>query len=127
MPCSHANGWLLAEPFRHEFAVSADERRAVESMDARDLEALPTQAGTRDLAVVRLDRPLDYPFLSDVFQIRVCPERQLLALAKRNGTFNQRNPETVGECQVVVNMALKYLAGPQRYRSGQGGQACWGK
>ena len=102
------HGQLLAEPFRHEFAVGADERRAV---DTALWKLSQPRAGTRDPLVIRFDRPLDYALLSDVFQIPGVPGVTTLGTGETEWRFQPTQPWTRGEHRVVVDMALEDLAG----------------
>lgn len=102
------HGKLLAEPFRHEFTVGADERRAV---DTALWKLSPPKAGTRDPLVIRFDRPLDYALLGDVFQIPGVPGTTTVAANETEWRFQPTQPWTRGEHRVVVDMALEDLAG----------------
>lgn len=102
------HGRLLAEPFRHEFAVGADERRAV---DTALWKLSPPKAGTRDPLVIRFDRPLDYALLSDAFQIPDVSGVATPGTGETEWRFQPTQPWTRGEHRVVVDMALEDLAG----------------
>jgi len=102
------NGRLLAEPFRHEFAAGADERRAV---DTAMWKLSQPKAGTRDPLVIRFDRPLDYALLNDVFQIPGVSGVATIGAGETEWRFQPTQPWTAGEHQVVVDMALEDLAG----------------
>jgi hypothetical protein len=103
-----ANGRLLAEPFRHEFAVGGDERRGI---DTALWKFSQPKAGTRDPLVIRFDRPMDYALLSDVFQIPGIPGAVTLGASESEWRFQPAQPWTRGEHRVVVDMALEDLAG----------------
>ena len=102
------NGRLLAEPFRHEFAAGADERRAV---DTALWKLSPPKAGTRDPLVIRFDRPLDYALLGDVFQIPGVSGVATIGAGEHEWRFQPTQPWTAGEHHVAVDMALEDLAG----------------
>ena len=82
------NGRPMVEPFRHEFLVGVDERRA---LDTGLWKLSQPKAGTRDPLVIRFDRPLDYALLSVSFKSPASLDRQLLEQARSNGAFNQCN------------------------------------
>lgn len=103
-----AQGRLLAEPFRHQFAVVADERRGV---DTALWKLSSPRAGTRDPLVIGFDRPLDYALLSDAFQIPGVPGISTLGSGETEWRFQPTQPWTRGEQHVVVDMALEDLAG----------------
>lgn len=103
-----ANGRLLAEPFRHEFAVGADERRG---LDTALWKLSEPKAGTLDPLVIRFDRPLDYALLSDAFQIPGVPGAATLGAGETEWRFQPSQPWTRGEHRVIVDMALEDLAG----------------
>jgi len=102
------NGRLMAEPFRHEFAAGADERRAV---DTALWKLSQPKAGTRDPLVIRFDRPLDYALLSDAFQIPGVSGTATIGPGETEWRFQPRQPWRTGEHQVVIDMALEDLAG----------------
>jgi hypothetical protein len=102
------NGRLLAEPFRHEFAAGADERRAV---DTALWKLSQPRAGTRDPLVIRFDRPLDYALLGDVFQIPGVSGVTTSDAGETEWRFQPTELWTAGEHRVVVDMALEDLAG----------------
>jgi len=102
------NGRLMAEPFRHEFAVGADERQAV---DTALWKVSQPKAGTRDPLVIRFDRPLDYALLSDAFQIPGVSGMTTIGLGETEWRFQPTQPWRAGEHQVVIDMALEDLAG----------------
>ena len=102
------NGRLLAEPFRHEFAAGADERRAV---DTALWKLSQPKAGTRDPLVIRFDRPLDYALLSDVFQIPGVFGVATIGAGETEWRFQPAQPWTAGQHHLVVDMALEDLAG----------------
>jgi hypothetical protein len=102
------NGRLMAEPFRHEFAVGTDERRAV---DTALWKLSPPKAGTRDPLVIRFDRPLDYALLSDVFQIPGVSGMATIGPGETEWRFQPTQLWRTGEYQVVIDMALEDLAG----------------
>jgi len=102
------NGRLLAEPFRHEFAAGADERRAV---DTALWKLSQPKAGTRDPLVLQFDRPLDYGLLNDVFQIPNVSGVATIGGGETEWRFQPTQPWTAGEHHVVVDMALEDLAG----------------
>jgi hypothetical protein len=102
------NGRLLAEPFRHEFSVGADERRGV---DTALWKLSQPRAGTRDPLVIRFDRPLDYALLSDVFQIPGVSGVAAISAGETEWRFQPAQAWTAGEHHVVVDMALEDLAG----------------
>lgn len=103
-----ANGRPLAEPFRHEFAASADERRPV---DTALWKLSQPKAGTLDPLVIRFDRPLDYALLDDVFQIPGVSGVATIGPGETEWRFQPTQPWTAGEHHVVVDMALEDLAG----------------
>lgn len=103
-----AHGKLLAEPFRHEFAVGADERRAV---DTALWKLSQPKAGTRDPLVIRFDRPFDGALLSDAFQIPGVSGVATIGSGETEWRFQPTQPWTRGEHRVVVDMALEDLAG----------------
>ena len=102
------NGRPMAEPYRHEFAVGADERRA---LDTGLWKLSKPKAGTRDPLVIRFDRPLDYALLSDVFQIPGVSGSATPGAGEIEWRFQPMQPWTAGEYQVVVDVALEDLAG----------------
>ena len=102
------NGRLMAEPFRHEFAVGADERRAV---DTALWTLSQPKAGTRDPLVIRFDRPLDYALLNDAFQIPGVPGMATIGPGETEWRFQPTQPWRAGDHQVVIDMALEDLAG----------------
>jgi len=102
------NGRLLAEPFRHEFAAGADERRAVDTALWRLSQP---KAGTRDPLVLRFDRPMDYALLNDVFQIPGVSGVATIGPGETEWRFQPTQPWTPGEHHVTVDMALEDLAG----------------
>jgi len=108
------NGRLLAEPFRHEFAAGADERRAVDTALWRLSQP---KAGTRDPLVIRFDRPLDYALLSDAFQIPGVSGMATIGTGESEWRFQPTQPWTTEEHHVVVDMALEDLAGNRIGRS----------
>lgn len=103
-----ARGRPLAESFRHQFAVGADERRAI---DTALWKLSPPKAGTRDPLVIRFDRPLDYALLSDALQVPGVPGTATLGPAETEWRFQPAQPWTRGEHRVIVDMALEDLAG----------------
>jgi hypothetical protein len=102
------NGRLLAEPFRHEFAAGADERRAV---DTGLWKLSQPKAGTRDPFVIRFDRPLDYALLSDALQIPGVSGAATVGPGETEWRFQPAQPWATGEHRVVVDMSLEDLAG----------------
>jgi len=102
------NGRLLAEPFRHEFAAGADERRAV---DTALWKLSQPKAGTRDPLVIRFDRSLDYALLGDVFQVPGVSGVATIGAGETEWRFQPTQPWRAGEHQVVIDMALEDLAG----------------
>ena len=103
-----ANGRPLAEPFRHEFAAGANERRAV---DTSLWKLSQPKAGSRDPLVIRFDRPLDFALLSDVFRIPGVSGLATIGHGETEWRFQPTQPWTAGEHQVVIDMALEDLAG----------------
>jgi hypothetical protein len=101
-------GQLLAEPFRHEFAVGPEERRAV---DTGLWKLSKPKEGTRDPLFIRFDRPLDYALLSDVFQLPGVAGTATIGAGETEWRFQPTQPWTAGEHRVVVDMALEDLAG----------------
>jgi len=95
-------------PFRHEFAVGADERRAI---DTALWKLSQPQAGTRDPLVIRFDRPLDYALLSDVFQIPGVSGIATVGPGETEWRFQPTQPWAAGQLQIVIDMALEDLAG----------------
>lgn len=102
------DGRLLAEPFRHEFAAGAEERRAV---DTALWKLSQPKAGTRDPLVIRFDRPLDYALLSDSFQIPGVVGVGTIGAGETEWRFQPTQAWTAGEHHLVVDMALEDLAG----------------
>jgi len=102
------NGRPLAEPFRHEFAAGANERRAV---DTALWKLSRPRAGSRDPLVIRFDRPLDFALLSDVFQIPGVSGLATIGHGETEWRFQPAQAWTAGEHQVVIDMALEDLAG----------------
>jgi hypothetical protein len=103
-----ANGRLLAEPFRHEFAVGADERRG---LDTALWKLSQPKAGTRDPLVIRFDRPLDYALLNGAVQVPDVPGMATLGPGETEWRFQPTQPWTRGEHRVVIDMSLEDLAG----------------
>jgi hypothetical protein len=103
-----ANGRLLAESFRHEFAVGAEEGRAI---DTASWKLSQPRAGTKDPLVIRFDRPLDYALLGDVFQVQGIPGVATIGAGETEWRFQPTQPWTRGEHRVAVDMALEDLAG----------------
>jgi hypothetical protein len=102
------NGRPLAEPFRHEFAAGADERRAV---DTALWKLSQPRAGSRDPLVIRFDRPLDSGLLNDVFKIPGVSGVATIGQGETEWRFQPAQAWTAGEHQVVIDMALEDLAG----------------
>jgi hypothetical protein len=102
------NGRLMAEPFRHEFAIGGDERRAV---DTALWKLSQPKAGTRDPLVLRFDRPLDYALLSDAFQIAGVSGMATIGPGETEWRLQPTQLWRAGEHQVVIDMALEDLAG----------------
>lgn len=103
-----ANGRLLAEAFRHEFAVGADERRG---LDTARWKLSQPKAGTRDPLVIRFDRPLDYALLSDALQVPGVAGVATLGAGETEWRFQPAQPWTRGEHRVAVDMSIEDLAG----------------
>jgi hypothetical protein len=102
------NGRPLAEPFRHEFVVGANERRAV---DTALWKLSQPRAGSQDPLVIRFDRPLDFALLSDVFQIPGVAGVATIGHGETEWRFQPAQAWTSGEHQIVIDMALEDLAG----------------
>jgi hypothetical protein len=99
---------MLAEPFRHQFAVGPEERRGVDT--ALWKLSMP-KAGTREPLVIRFDRPLDYALLNDVFQVPGIDGVATIGAGETEWRFEPTQPWTPGEHRAVVDMALEDLAG----------------
>ncbi len=102
------SGRLLAEPFRHQFAVGADERRAV---DTALWKLSQPKAGTTDPLIIRFDRPLDHALLSDAFQIPGVSGVATVGPGETEWRFQPKQPWRRGAHRVIVDMALEDLAG----------------
>ena len=102
------NGRPMAEPFRHEFAAGAAERRAV---DTALWKLSRPRAGSREPLVIRFDRPLDFALLSDVFQVPGVSGASTIGPGETEWRFQPAQAWTAGEHKVVIDMALEDLAG----------------